>query len=278
MSILADRNNVILEGKSITHIFSYGKKKTVALNQVDFVFRRGEIISIVGESGSGKTTLLKVAIGLLKPSGGELYYENGKLNLSLKRSRIKYWRDIQAIFQDPFSSFNSFFHVESILLDCIHQISQKSISKEEKLQKVKEACGFVNLTYEAIKNKYPFELSGGQMQRIMIARIFLLKPKLLILDEPTSMIDACSRATILDMILKLRDTTNMTIVFITHDIGLAYRISDWVYIMQNGSIIEQGSADETILTPKEEYTTKLINDVPKIHKKWDFGKKKSKEI
>lgn len=120
-------------------------------------------------------------------------------------------------------------------------------------------------------NKYPFELSGGQMQRLMIARIFLLKPKILLADEPTSMVDACSRATILDMLLKLREEINMTIIFITHDIGLAYYVSDTVYIMEHGKFVEHGTADDVILHPKEAYTKRLIADVPKIYEEWDLS-------
>jgi peptide/nickel transport system ATP-binding protein len=104
----------------------------------------------------------------------------------------------------------------------------------------------------------------------MIARIFLLKPKILMADEPTSMIDACSRATILDMLLKLRDEVNMTVIFITHDIGLAYYISDKVYIMEHGRFVESGPAEEVILNPQADYTKRLINDVPKIYEKWDL--------
>jgi peptide/nickel transport system ATP-binding protein len=105
----------------------------------------------------------------------------------------------------------------------------------------------------------------------MIARIFLLKPKILLADEPTSMIDACSRATILDMLIQLRNETEMTIIFITHDIGLAYYISDIVYIMEHGKIVESGTADEVIIKPKADYTKRLISDVPKIYEEWDLS-------
>jgi peptide/nickel transport system ATP-binding protein len=134
-----------------------------------------------------------------------------------------------------------------------------------------EACKFVNLKFEELTNKYPFELSGGQMQRLMIARIFLLKPKILLADEPTSMIDACSRATILDELMHLRNEIGMTIIFITHDIGLAYYVSDTVYIMEHGKFVESGSADEVILRPQAPYTKRLISDVPKIHEEWDLS-------
>jgi peptide/nickel transport system ATP-binding protein len=142
---------------------------------------------------------------------------------------------------------------------------------EEKVKLMTEACSFVNLRFAELTNKYPFELSGGQRQRLMIARIFLLKPKILLADEPTSMIDACSRSTILDMLQKLRDEINMTIIFITHDIGLAYYVSDTVYIMEHGKFVEYGPADECILHPKAPYTKRLINDVPKIYEEWDLS-------
>ena len=156
-------------------------------------------------------------------------------------------------------------------MDCINMRDGHGLSHEQKVAMMAEACGFVNLKFEELTNKYPFELSGGQMQRLMIARIFLLKPKILLADEPTSMIDACSRATILDMLLKLRDATRMTIIFITHDIGLAYYISDSVYIMEKGRIVEHGSADEVILNPRAAYTRRLINDVPKLNEPWDLS-------
>jgi peptide/nickel transport system ATP-binding protein len=141
----------------------------------------------------------------------------------------------------------------------------------KKVELMTEACSFVNLKFEELSNKYPFELSGGQMQRLMIARIFLLKPKILIADEPTSMIDACSRATILDFLMQLRNEIGMTVIFITHDIGLAYYVSDSVYIMEHGKIVESGSADEVILHPKQPYTQRLICDVPKIYEEWDLS-------
>ena len=158
-----------------------------------------------------------------------------------------------------------------MLLDCIRMRGGQSLPYAKKVEMMTEACSFVNLKFAELTNKYPFELSGGQMQRLMIARIFLLKPKILLADEPTSMIDACSRATILDELMLLRKETGMTIIFITHDIGLAYFVSDKVYIMEHGKIVESGTADEVILRPKEGYTKRLISDVPKIYEEWDLS-------
>ncbi len=264
-------NPSCLRGQGVTRIFGSGKKQTVAVDHVDFDFHEGELVSIVGESGSGKTTLSRMLLGLLPITSGEIFFEGKPRDISSRAKKKEYWKNIQAIFQDPFSSFNVFNKIDTVLLDCIHMTGGKNLSQEKKTEMMTEACSFVNLKFEELTNKYPFELSGGQMQRLMIARIFLLKPRILLADEPTSMIDACSRATILDMLLNLRDEIGMTVIFITHDIGLAYYISDTVYIMEHGKFVEHGSADEVILTPKAEYTKRLISDVPKIHEPWDLS-------
>jgi len=259
-----------LSGKGVTKTFGVGLKAVTAVDGVDFEFRRGELVSIVGESGSGKTTLAKMLLGLISVSKGEIFFQGQPRDISTARKKREYWKGIQAIFQDPFSSFNVFNKIDTVLLDCINMRGGRRLPRQKKYQMMEEACSFVNLKFAELTNKYPFELSGGQMQRLMIARIFLLKPKILLADEPTSMIDACSRATILDMLLNLRNETGMTIIFITHDIGLAYYISDSVYIMEHGKFVESGTADQVILHPKAEYTRRLISDVPKIFEPWDL--------
>jgi len=265
------QNSSCLSGTGVTKIFGMGKEKTVAVDHVDFQFREGEIVSIVGESGSGKTTLSKMLLGLISVTEGEIYFQGKPRDMKGYHKKKEYWKGIQAIFQDPFSSFNVFYKIDQVLLDCIKMRGGARLPYEKKVEMMTEACSFVNLKFEELTNKYPFELSGGQMQRLMIARIFLLKPAILLADEPTSMIDACSRATILDMLLKLRDETNMTIIFITHDIGLAFYISDSIYIMEHGKFVESGTAEDVILNPKAAYTKRLINDVPKIHEEWDLS-------
>lgn len=266
-----DERPSCMSGKGVTKIFGTGDKKCVAVDHVDFDFKKGELISIVGESGSGKTTLAKMLLGLINVTEGEVCYQGKPRDISSQHKKKEYWKGIQAIFQDPFSSFNVFNKIDTVLLDCINMRGGKSLSKEKKIEMMTEACSFVNLKFAELTNKYPFELSGGQMQRLMIARIFLLKPKILLADEPTSMIDACSRATILDMLMQLRNEIGMTIIFITHDIGLAYYISDSVYIMEHGKFVENGCADDVILNPKAAYTKRLISDVPKIHEEWDLS-------
>lgn len=268
---MANNRNLCLSGTGVTKVFGFGRHRTLAVDHVDFAFHEGEIISIVGESGSGKTTLAKMILGLISLTEGEIYFQGKKRDISSGRKKKEYWRNIQAIFQDPFSAYNTFHKIDAVLLDCIRMRGGGNLPREKKIELMTEACSFVNLKFAELTNKYPFELSGGQMQRLMIARIFLLKPKILVADEPTSMIDACSRATILDYLMKLRDETDMTLIFITHDIGLAYYVSDTVYIMEHGRFVESGSADDVILRPKQPYTRRLISDVPKIYEEWDLS-------
>lgn len=262
---------ICLSARGVSKIFGIGRKKTVAVDRVDLDLYQGEVISIVGESGSGKTTLAKILLGLINETEGEIYFQGQKRDIRSHSKRREYWKNIQAIFQDPFSSYNIFNKIDTVLLDCINMRGGRRLPRQKKIELMAEACSFVNLKFEELTNKYPFELSGGQQQRLMIARIFLLKPQILVADEPTSMIDACSRATILDMLMQLRDEIGMTVIFITHDIGLAYYVSDNVYIMENGRFVESGSADEVILNPKEPYTKRLLSDVPKIYEEWDLS-------
>lgn len=268
---MRNEKKICLNTSGLTKVFGFGRNKTVAVDHVDMTLYEGEVVSIVGESGSGKTTLAKMLLGLISSTEGDIYFQGVKRDISTHARKQEYWKNIQAIFQDPFSSYNIFNKIDSVLLDCINMRGGRYLPREKKIELMSEACSFVNLKFEELTNKYPFELSGGQMQRLMIARIFLLKPKILLADEPTSMIDACSRATILDELMQLRNEIGMTIIFITHDIGLAYYVSDNVFIMENGKFVESGSADEVILSPREPYTQRLINDVPKIYEEWDLS-------
>jgi len=268
---MPDEKKIIMSASGLTKVFGFGGQKTLAVDHVDIDLYEGEVVSIVGESGSGKTTLAKLLLGLLNPTEGDIYFQGKKRDIRTRKKKREYWKNIQAIFQDPYGSYNIFHKIDAVLLDCIRMRGDRKLLKAKKVELMAEACSFVNLKFEELTNKYPFELSGGQMQRLMIARIFLLKPKILLADEPTSMIDACSRATILEMLMQLRNEIGMTIIFITHDIGLAYYVSDSVHIMEHGIFVESGSADEVILHPKEAYTQRLIADVPKIYEEWDLS-------
>jgi peptide/nickel transport system ATP-binding protein len=253
---------VLFEARDLTCTFQKGKKVFTAVDHLNFDIHQGEIISIVGESGSGKTTLAKMLLNLQEVSSGDLTFEGEKIT-----NPRAHWRKVQAVFQDPFASFNQFFSVTQQLKDSFNLFNEKP-SDDEMLKQIEDALKAVNLEPSKIEGKYPFELSGGQMQRLLIARAFLINPKVLIADEPTSMVDACSRANILDFLLELKERLDMTIIFITHDIGLAYYVSDRVFIMKQGQIVEQGAPKQVILKPEHPYTKNLLADIPQLHKEW----------
>ena len=263
---------MLLEVKQLG--IAYGRRPPV-VRDVSFTLDAGEVLAIVGESGSGKTTVIRSIMHIL-PGGGHIAEgtvlfqgEDTRAQPPARRRKLC-GPDMSMIFQDCGAMMNPIRSIGRQFRDYLSIHGVKNPAEAHAL--MTSMLAMVRLPDpERILKSYPFELSGGQMQRLMIARIFLLKPKILLADEPTSMVDACSRATILDMLLQLRDEIGMTVIFITHDIGLAYYISDTVYIMEHGRFVEFGKADEVILNPKAAYTKRLISDVPKIHEEWDLS-------
>jgi peptide/nickel transport system ATP-binding protein len=221
----------------------------------------------VGESGSGKTTLARMILGLLKPTSGKVLFRGEDISGYRTDRRRAYWRSVQGVFQDPYSAFNQFFRVRKILNDAFRLMPERP-SRAERDDRIESALGLVNLQADEVLNRYPFELSGGQGQRLMIARVFLINPAVLIADEPTSMIDACSRASILDALMRLRAEQGTSIVFVTHDMGLAYYVSETVHIMSRGRIVESGPAERVMDAPEHPYTQQLLADVPRLHAEW----------
>jgi peptide/nickel transport system ATP-binding protein len=254
--------SAVFSAKNVTCTFGHGKKMVKAVDDVSFSIADQEIVSLVGGSGCGKSVLAKIMLGLIKPTFGQFTYHGG----TITKPRL-HWREVQPVFQDPFSCFNQFFTIRSQLKASFGIMAQKPTRKEIE-ERVDQALLAVNIKPPEIEGKYPFELSGGQMQRMLLARIFILRPKVLIADEPTSMVDACVRANILDYLMKLKAELRMTIVFITHDIGLAYYVSDRLFIMHKGKIVEQGPPDDVTQHPKSEHTVQLLDDIPDIHKQW----------
>jgi peptide/nickel transport system ATP-binding protein len=253
------------EATNLSRVFRQGKHQLTAVDGVSFKIRDREIISLVGQSGCGKTVLAKMLLRLETPSSGQLFF-NGK-PIAAEADPRRHWRQVQAVFQDPFSAFNQFFTIRSQLKSAF-RLFEKRPSPGEIEDRVDEALLAVNIRPQEVHGKYPFELSGGQMQRMLLARIFILKPQVLIADEPTSMVDACSRASILDYLMKLKEELKMTIVFVTHDIGLAYYVSDTIYIMHQGRIAEQGPPDDVTQRPQSPVTQQLLRDIPDVHRDW----------
>jgi peptide/nickel transport system ATP-binding protein len=258
----------ILSVSELTKVFGAGRGATVAVDHISFAVASGEIIALIGESGSGKTTTGRMLLGLMLPSAGRIDYEGTDLAVLRRRFGLRaYWRNVQAIFQDPFSSFNGFYSIRRSMMNAFKLLPQRPSHKAQ-LERICTAIETVGLDVKDVLSKYPHQLSGGQRQRLMIARALVIQPKVLIADEPTSMIDASSRAAILNILLKLRSDFGMSIIFITHDIGMAYYTSDRLLIMCQGRIVEEGLAEAVISRPQHPYTQRLLADVPTLHHDW----------
>ena len=216
---------------------------------------------MVGESGSGKSTLARMVLGLMPITSGTLTFRGSDVVEDERRRRgPTYWKDVQAVFQDPFSAFNQFFTVRRLLARSMRLLDDK-VGQE----RLEESLGHVGLNAKDVLDRFPHELSGGQRQRVMIARALMMRPKLLVADEATSMLDASLRVNVLNVLTDLRDQLGMTVLFITHDLGQACYVADRVLVMEHGVMVEQGGAEDVIFNPQHEYTRRLLSDVPKLH-------------
>lgn len=245
-------------------------KKVIGAENVSFEIRKGETFSLVGESGSGKTTVARMILRLIKPTMGKIYLCGKDIESYDKR---EYYKKVQAIFQDPFTSFNPRYTNDRVLMDALRFLEKatdnKSDNNKEDFKKcIHVALEKVGLTPDEILGRYPSELSGGQMQRVLIARCLLIGPELLVADEVTSMIDASTRVTVLNELLRLIKEEGMAALFITHDLGQAYYVSDKVGIMEKGRIVEKGPAKTVLFQPESPYTKQLVASVPRLHEKW----------
>jgi peptide/nickel transport system ATP-binding protein len=254
----------LLEVSRLTKVFGRGTNAVRAVQDVSFVLNRREIVTVVGESGSGKSTLARLILRLMPVTDGTIVLD-GRDYTDPKAGELQnYWREVQAVFQDPFSAFNQFFTVRRLLARS-QALRRSARDSGTDAAVVEEALGHVGLKPGDVLDKYPHQLSGGQRQRVMIARALMMSPKLLIADEATSMLDASLRANVLNVLSDLRRDVGLTVLFITHDIGQACYISDRVLVMSNGSMVEQGDAEQVIFSPKHPYTQRLLADVPKLH-------------
>ncbi|KAF2955358.1 ATP-binding cassette domain-containing protein [Marinitoga sp. 38H-ov] len=261
-------NRLEVKNISKTYVMGFVSKRYIhAVKNASFEVKEKELVSIVGESGSGKSTIAKMVLGLLSPSEGEIIFDGKNIKDYKSKNEIKeFRRNLHAVFQDPFASYNPFYPVERTMWQALNLL-EKKVSKNEGLEMIKEALFKVGLDPKDILGKYPHQISGGQKQRIMIARCWLLKPKLIVADELTSMIDASSRGGVIKLLEQLRDEQGTSVMFITHDLGLAYFVSDNILVMKDGEIVERGNPDDIIINPNHEYTKTLISSIPKLYKK-----------
>ncbi|CAN5303280.1 ABC transporter ATP-binding protein [soil metagenome] len=236
------------------------KEVVKAVNEVSFDVYPGETLGLVGESGCGKTTLGRSILRLIEPSSGSINFQNIDL-LSLNKTDMRRIRkDIQIIFQDPYSSLNPRLTVGDSLMEPL-QVHQFYTNNTKRKKKVLELLERVNLLPEHF-NRYPHEFSGGQRQRIVIARALALQPKFIICDESVSALDVSVQAQVLNLIRELQQEFNLTYIFISHDLAVIKHISDRMMVMNKGEIVEMGDPDDIYNNPKEEYTKKLIASIP----------------
>ena len=230
-----------------------------AIDSLNFNLKTKQTLGIVGESGSGKTSLVLAILKLIS-SKGNIIFDNQNLNKIGKNKMKNLRKEIQIVFQDPFSSLSPRMTIEQIVSEGL-EIHQKKLSKDEKKDKIKKIIKEVGLDYEDIRQRFPHEFSGGQRQRIAIARALVLKPKLLILDEPTSALDVSIQNQILQMLNFLQKKFDLSYIFISHDMNIIKAMSDYILVLRNGKIIEEGNTNEIFTKPRTEYTQKLIQAI-----------------
>lgn len=250
---------MILEAKNITKEYKVrGRKEPfVALNNVSFSLGEGEVLGIVGESGSGKTTLSEIAGGLRKPTYGSVLFQGKDISEMKKDEWREYRKSVQFIFQSPKESMNPYYTIRSILTEPL-TINFPSMSKSEKEDRIKDMLVRVGMDPETTLSFRPSHFSGGQMQRIAIARALLLEPNVIVCDECTSALDVSLEAQIINLLSSLKKETGVSMVFISHDISLVRYISDRIMVMKDGVVVEEGETESVMSEPKHEYTKTLI--------------------
>ena len=260
-----------IENLSKTYkVGTFGGQELQAVNNVSFEVEDGQVVSLIGESGSGKSTIGKMILGLITKSSGSICF-NGSETCSLQNGTLKeYYRKVQGVFQDPFSSYNPIFKADRVF-KLIKDEFFPAMENCEWDAKVESALKAVGLNPENVLNKFPHQLSGGQLQRLLIARALLLNIQLLVADEVISMLDASTRIDVLNLLSDLK-SHGLSILFITHDLCLGYYISDQSVILYKGHVLEKGITEKIYSNPLHPYTKMLMNSVPRLDKKWETTK------
>ena len=246
---------------------TFGGKELLAVKNVSFDIQPGEVVSLIGESGSGKTTVGKMILKLLDITHGRIVFDGEDVS-RVKGAQVKnYYRQVQGVFQDPFSSYNPIFKADRVF-GMLKSEYFPGVSSSEWSDKVEASLRAVTLDPDSVLNKYPHQLSGGQLQRLLVARALLLDLKYLVADEIISMLDASTRIDVLNMLADLK-TRGLGILFITHDLSLGNYISEQTVILRKGVVVEMGSTAKVFGTPTHPYTRTLVSSVPQLHKRWE---------
>ncbi len=258
--------DVLLHADNISKVFDSGtfkKTYTHALDNITLTIPENppSITAVAGESGSGKTTLARTILGLVEPTTGKVVYQGRDLAEMSRRERAQFRREVQVIFQDPFESYNPFYKVDHVLRTPVRRYKLAS-SKSDVDDIVVSALRTVGLRPEETLGRHPHQLSGGQRQRVMVARAVMLNPKIIVADEPVSMVDASLRATILETLRSMNRDLGISILYITHDLTTAYQLADNIVILYKGRVAEAGAVDEVINNPTHPYTQMLVDSIP----------------
>lgn len=250
----------------VYRVGAFGGRELTAVRDVSFQIAPGEVLSLIGESGSGKTTLGRMVLGLTPITRGKAVVDGVDVS-QLKGGQLKtYHRRVQGVFQDPFSSYNPIFKADRVL-HLIRDGFFPEVSAAEWRRRIETSLEAVRLDAGQVLNKYPHQLSGGQLQRMLIARALLLDIKLLVADEIISMLDASTRIDVLNLLAELKPK-GLGILFITHDLSLGNYISDKVVILRRGVVVEMGATAKVFGNPLHPYTRTLLGSVPQLHQKW----------
>jgi peptide/nickel transport system ATP-binding protein len=238
----------------------FSRLRITAVDHVSLRVGPGEIFGLAGESGSGKSTLARMILGFEEPTSGTIIHR-GKDGQPILGKRVWRTAGVQAVFQNPFETFNPLRQVERYFFDAVHYF-QLASNKKEALDRIEATLELVGLNYEAIAGRYPSEFSGGQLQRVSIARSLLNEPSLLIADEPVSMVDASIRMSIMNLFRELVDRLGLGVVYITHDLATAYYVCDRIAIMFKGNIVAMGDVENILVEPKHPYVKLLRDCIP----------------
>jgi ABC-type oligopeptide transport system ATPase subunit len=233
-----------------------------AVSDVSFEINRGETLALVGESGSGKSTVGLILLDLLDPTSGEIVYDGLQYRKRTASERMRFRREMQVVFQDPYSSLNVRMTVLETLTEgmIIHRIGSNSSERRERAAGLLRKVGMS----PDVLLRYPHEFSGGQRQRIAIARALSVEPHFIVLDEPTSALDVSVQSQVLNLLRKLQSENNLTYLFITHNLAVVEYLADNVAVMESGKIVERGTVADVFDNPKQEYTKKLLNSIPSL--------------
>jgi peptide/nickel transport system ATP-binding protein len=256
----------LLEARDVTKSFGGGlldRRHTVALRPFSIALAEGRpsVTAVVGESGSGKTTLARLLLGLLTPTAGRVVYRGRDLATLTRAERRTFRREVQAVFQDPYEVYNPFYRVDHVLAVPVAKFGLAT-SRAAARTLIEEALRAVGLRPDETLGRFPHQLSGGQRQRIMVARALLLRPRVILADEPVSMVDASLRATILGALRQMTLDLQIPVIYITHDLATAYQVAENIVVLYRGAVVEAGDVELVVKDPRHPYTQLLVGSIP----------------